>query len=40
VSMPIGSQGGTLQAFGANGTRYELVIPPDALDFTEMTIAS
>jgi hypothetical protein len=39
----IGAEGGTLRATAADGTRFELAIPPNALDFTEtitMTPAS
>ena len=39
----IGPEGGTLHATAADGTQFELVVPPDALDFTEtitMTPAS
>lgn len=36
ASAAIGPAGGTLTATGADGTRYDLLIPPDALDFTEL----
>jgi hypothetical protein len=32
----IGPEGGTLSATAADGTRFELLIPPEALDFTEV----
>jgi hypothetical protein len=32
----IGPEGGTLSALAADGTRFELLIPPGALDFTEV----
>ena len=35
VTAIIGVDGGTLRATAADGSRYELVIPPDALDFDE-----
>ena len=31
----IGAEGGTIKAIAEDGTTYELVIPPDALDFDE-----
>jgi hypothetical protein len=36
ASVVIGPDGGTLTATGADGTRYELQIPPDALGFSEV----
>lgn len=35
TTTTIGVEGGTLRATAADGTTYELVIPPDALDFNE-----
>ena len=35
ATATIGAEGGTLSATAADGTTYELVIPPDALDFNE-----
>jgi len=36
ASAPIGPEGGTLSATAADGARIELVVPADALDFTEV----
>jgi hypothetical protein len=35
ATATIGAEGGTLRATAADGNTYELVIPPDALDFDE-----
>ncbi|MFT3890066.1 MAG: hypothetical protein QM730_00390 [Anaerolineales bacterium] len=35
ATATIGAEGGTIRATAADGTMYELVIPPDALDFNE-----
>lgn len=35
ATATIGAEGGTIRVTAADGTSYELVIPPDALDFNE-----
>jgi hypothetical protein len=36
VNAEIGPEGGQMTVVGADGTRYDLLISPDAVDFTEM----